>query len=138
MNERLHNVKKALGLTDEKMGKLMGYTGASGYNNLVNGDMKIPEARLRLLENKGINIKYLNGESDSIFVSDIQNMEAEPASQPGNSLTNQIKPMKSDYYELRLKEKQQEIDRLWGLLYDMRKDIIERLGEVKTLLNQKK
>lgn len=67
MNENLYRVRKALKMTQEEMGRKLGYKGSSGYSLLESGDGAIPEPKLIILKNMGINIHFLKTGEGPIF-----------------------------------------------------------------------
>ena len=87
MNENLHRVRKAMQLTQEQMGKKLGYTGAPGYSRLETSDGNIPDDKLIILENMGVNIEFLKTGNGPMFT------ESEPR-------TEERKILRIPYYEI--------------------------------------
>ncbi len=74
MNERLKKLRKALGLSQEKFGELLGIT-KSGVSDLESGRRSVTKQHLILLQNNGVNEEWLRTGVGEMFAEKTEDEE---------------------------------------------------------------
>lgn len=88
MNERLKELRKAMNLSQEKFGELLGIT-KSGISDIESGRRDVTEKHIIMLKNQGVNENWIRTGAGNMFVEktkdeeiakmlgEIQNLEEE-------------------------------------------------------------
>lgn len=67
MNDRIKELRKAMNLSQEKFGELLGIT-KSGVSDIESGRRKVTDQHIIMLVNNGVNEKWLRTGKGSMFV----------------------------------------------------------------------
>lgn len=67
MNDRIKELRKAMNLSQEKFGELLGIT-KSGVSDIESGRRKVTDQHVIMLVNNGVNEKWLRTGKGSMFV----------------------------------------------------------------------
>ena len=67
MNERLKELRKALRLSQEKFGELLGIT-KSGVSDIESGRREVTEKHIIMLKNNGVNEDWIRTGNGDMFV----------------------------------------------------------------------
>ena len=68
MNDRIKELRKAMNLSQEKFGELLGIT-KSGVSDIESGRRKVTDQHVIMLVNNGVNEEWLRTGKGSMFVS---------------------------------------------------------------------
>lgn len=74
MNDRIKELRKAMNLSQEKFGELLGIT-KSGVSDIESGRRKVTDQHAIMLANNGVNEEWLRTGKGSMFVPENKNDE---------------------------------------------------------------
>lgn len=74
MNDRIKELRKAMNLSQEKFGELLGIT-KSGVSDIESGRRKVTDQHVIMLVNNGVNEEWLRTGKGSMFVPENKNDE---------------------------------------------------------------
>ena len=72
MNERLKELRKALNISQEKLGEMLGIT-KSGVSDIESGRRKVTEQHIIMLRNHGVNELWLRTGEGEMFIKPTKN-----------------------------------------------------------------
>lgn len=72
MNERLKELRKALNISQEKLGEMLGIT-KSGVSDIESGRRKVTEQHIIMLRNHGVNEKWIRTGEGEMFLKPTKN-----------------------------------------------------------------
>lgn len=74
MNDRIKELRKAMNLSQEKFGELLGIT-KSGVSDIESGRRKVTDQHVIMLVNNGVNEEWLRTGNGDMFVSGIKDKQ---------------------------------------------------------------